>query len=258
MYYELYIDVLFLVNFLMDYLLLLITRKVLRCRGSYGRICLGAALGACLTCLITVVQIPYAFIKVILFHILVTAVMLVTGLSVHGIRNLVKGAVTLYISSFLVGGVFSFLNQYVQIGSLFFAFAIVSYYLASGALKMLGWLFRFGECHYQVILYLGEKKCEAEAILDTGNRLTDQVTGSAVSIISRRTAEKLLGKEIPENFRYIPYRTIGNQKGVIPVMTVDRIKVTGKEEQWFESPLIGISGDPSFGKEYDMILNPDI
>ena len=45
MYYELYIDVLFLENFMMDSLLLLAVNKMLKNSATYGRLFIGAALG---------------------------------------------------------------------------------------------------------------------------------------------------------------------------------------------------------------------
>lgn len=258
MYYELYIDVLFLVNFLMDYILLLVTKKVLRLPASHGRTCLGALVGALLICFVTAIRIPFAFIKFILFYTLVPSAMLLTGIQIRSIRSFFRGMLTLFISGFLVGGIFSYLDQYVQVGSLFFALAIASYYIAAAVLKMLALLFRFGEAHCHVTLYLGEKCCEAEAIIDTGNHLTDRVSGKAVSIISRKTAEKLFGGKLPEGIRYIPYHTIGKGKGVIPILPIDRVCVAGEEEQWIEQPMIAVSEDSSFGSEYDVILNPDI
>ena len=50
MYYELYIDVFFLVNFMMDAILLEILRKILGCPVSHGRVFLGAGAGAFGTC----------------------------------------------------------------------------------------------------------------------------------------------------------------------------------------------------------------
>lgn len=41
MYYELYIDVLFLVNFMMDYILLLLVRRMLKCTATHGNIWYG-------------------------------------------------------------------------------------------------------------------------------------------------------------------------------------------------------------------------
>ena len=49
MYYELYIDVLFLENFMMDSLLLLAVKRMMRSPSAYGRVFLGAALGSGLT-----------------------------------------------------------------------------------------------------------------------------------------------------------------------------------------------------------------
>lgn len=257
-YYELYIDVLFLVNFLMDYILLLVTKKVLRISSSYGRICLGALLGAFLTCLVTAVGIPFTFIKVILFYVLVPSVMLAAGISLKSPDRFMRALITLYISGFLVGGIFAYLDQYVQVGSLFFALAMASYYLASGALKMLSLLFHFGEAHCLVTLHLGEESCKAEAIVDTGNHLRDEASGKAVSIISRKLAERLLGEGTPEGIRYIPYRTIGKGKGVIPVIPIDAICIDGSRERQVKQPMVAISEDSSFGNGYDVILNPDI
>lgn len=258
MYYELYIDVLFLVNFLMDYILLLVTKKVLRISSSYGRICLGALLGAFLTCLVTAVGIPFTFIKVILFYVLVPSAMLAAGIPLRSSDGFLRALITIYISGFLVGGIFEYLNQYVQVGSLFFALAMASYYLASGILKMLALLFHFGEAHCVVTLQLDGESCEAKAIMDTGNHLKDEVSGKAVSIISRRLAEKIFGRGMPEGIRYIPYQTIGKGNGLIPVVPIDRICIAGREEQQVEQPMIAISEDSSFGNGYDVILNPDI
>lgn len=258
MYYELYIDVLFLVNFLMDYILLLVTKKVLKAPVSHGRICLGALTGSLLSCLVTAVRIPYTSVKIILFYTLIPAVMLLAGIKIRDIRSFFRGIIMLYISGFLVGGVFEYLNQYVQVGSLFFALAVASYYISSGVLKVLALLFRFGETHCQVTLYSGESSCEAAAIIDTGNHLTDQVSGKAVSIISSRVAEELSVCRQPEKMRYIPYQTIGEDGGVLPIFSIDRMCIAGKKEQWIEQPVVAVSKDASFGNEYDVILNPDI
>lgn len=257
-YYELYIDVLFLVNFLMDYILLLVTKKVLKLPASHGWICLGALAGALLTCLVTAIRIPVTFIKFALFYTLVPAAMLFISFRIRSIRSFFRAMITLYISGFLVGGIFEYLNQYVQVGSLFFALAAASYYLASGVLKMLMLLFHFGEAHCHVTLYIGEQCCEAEAMIDTGNHLTDQTSGKAVSVVTGKIAKQLFGDELPKGIRYIPYHTIGKGRGVIPIVPIDRICIDGEEKQWIEQPVIAISEDSSFGNEYDVILNPDI
>ena len=80
MYYELYVDVLFLVNFMMDYLLLLLVKKMLKCTATHGNIFLGAILGSFLTCVVVILPIPYAVLKFMLFHMFVNIFMIRVGL----------------------------------------------------------------------------------------------------------------------------------------------------------------------------------
>ena len=246
MYYELYIDVLFLENFLMDYILLLITKHVLCSREPVWRICLAALAGALATCVVVAVRIPYTFIKYGLFYLIIPGIMLIVGLRIRKGPELARGMITLYIGGFLTGGIFFFLGQYAQVGSLFFALAVASYYLASGALKMLSLLFHFGK-----------RTCSAAAVIDTGNHLRDPVSGKAVSIITRHMAEKLMSLEELKSLRKIEYHTIGKGRGMLPVVTIDSLWIEG-EEQSYEKPMIAVSDDASFGTKYDMILNPDI
>ena len=65
MHYEVYIDVVFLTNLLMDYILLWFVGRVFRCRKSFFRTLLGAFLGALFSSLILCIPFelfPPAFI----------------------------------------------------------------------------------------------------------------------------------------------------------------------------------------------------
>ena len=196
MYYELYIDVFFLVNFMMDYILLMVVRKILKCPATHGRICLGALVGAFLTCVIIILPVPYAFIKFILFHGLVNVVMIRTGLKIQWNQSFLRAYVLLYISGFLVGGVLEHLQQYLRFGSLFFAFAIVSYYVVLGIWNMISHFARQENYKCEVTLYREDKALRVNAVIDTGNSLRDSVTGKPVSVIAKRVA-KVLWDEKP-------------------------------------------------------------
>lgn len=257
MYYELYLDVLFFQNFLMDFLLILITKKVLRATASVGRMLLAAAAGSLLTCVAVLIRLPHPFLKCGIFFGLIPGAMLLAGIRIREKSAFARGMLTLYISGVLVGGVFTFLQQYVQVGSLFFVLAVVSYYLASASLKFLSMLFHFGEVHCMVTLLYGGRSCEGDAIIDTGNHLCDPVTGKAVSIVSKDLARELFEGAWSEETRMIPYRTIGKSNGTIAVLEIDEMRIEGDDEI-FEKPMIAVSDDSSFGNRCDMILNPDI
>ena len=259
MYYELYVDVLFLVNFLMDYLLLLLVRRMLKCTATHGNVCLGAALGSFLTCAIVVLPIPYAILKFILFHMIVNTFMIRVGLKIKNMKSFAKAYLLLYIGSFLLGGVMQAANQYVRVGSLFFAIAIGGYYVVSKLWDFIASVQKINQYHCKVDLYLGEKKCQVNGIIDTGNGLRDPISNQPVSILDKAAARQFLGEEKMSRVRYIPYHSIGKKEGVLLAVKIDRMCIYGDNECWVKEPLIGVSEETiSAEGEYQLILNPNL
>ena len=103
MYYELYIDVFFLENFMMDALLLMLTGRMIRCQAGKGRIFLGAALGAFLTCGAVLIPVPYLLIRLILFYGGINLLMLKVCFQTGWDRTLLFAWIFLYVSGFLLG-----------------------------------------------------------------------------------------------------------------------------------------------------------
>ena len=259
MYYELYIDVLFLVNFMMDYILLLIVKKILKCSATHGNIFIGAIIGSLFTCLVVVLPIPYAIVKFVLFHIFVNTCMIRVGLKIKTIPAFLKAIMMLYIGGFLLGGVMEYFRQYVREGSLFFLLALVSYYIVLGIFKFISYLQRWNQTHYTVDIYLDNQMYQVRGLVDTGNGLRDPISGHPISVLERNKAKELLEKSKGKNFRYVPYYTIGKAEGVLPVFRADRMCIHKGADCWVEKPLIGISEEKvSREGEYEMILNPNL
>lgn len=258
MHYELYIDVFFLENFAMDFILLAVVRKMTGCSVAYWRICLGALAGAFLTCLFVALPVPYASVKLILLHGPVNIVMVKTGLKTEGFKELVRALVLLYISGFLAGGVFGFLRQYVRAGSLFLALAAASYYVVSGIWSLVVYLGRQSRYRCRVVLLRGERRVSVQALIDTGNCLKDHITGKPVSIIDKNVMKKLWGEDDITGIRYISYHSIGKAEGVMPLVTLDGMYVCRKEKEWIEKPLAAICEGDMTADRYEMILNPDV
>lgn len=244
---------------MMDYLLLLCVRKMLKCSATHVNICLGALTGALLTCIVVILPIPYAFIKGILFHVFVNTCMLKVGLKIKNIRSFIQAIIMLYIGSFLLGGIMEVFRPYIKVGSLFLLVAIAGYYLFLGIWKFISYMQRWNRYHCDVELQLTGRVYRLKGLIDTGNGLRDPVSGQPVSIIDRKTARKLLQEEDVKNVRYIPYKTIGNREGVLPIIRIDRLCVQGENACTVETPLIGICEEEiSTGGEYEMILNPNL
>lgn len=259
MYYEVYIDVLFLINFMMDYLLLLIVRRVLKCTATHGNICVGSIFGAAAVCMFLILPVRSTLLRFLLFHLSVGAGMIWIGLKIRAPRQFLKAFAALCASAFLLGGVFTWLQPYVRTGSLFFGAAVGSYYLVIGIWKFLLYLQKMNRYQCTVTMYTSGESCTVQALFDTGNSLCDPVTGKPVCILGRKQAGQLLREKELQTLRYIPYCSVGTANGVLPVIRVEKMCIHTGQECWVEKPLIGICEEDSFTNgEYQMILNPGI
>lgn len=261
MQYELYIDVFFLVNFMMDYLVLHIVRKALKCTATHGSVLLGALAGALASSVIICIPIP-AFIKLICLHTLVNTIMVIIGLKIREIRTFWKALILIYLTCFMLGGVMTWLEQYlggyVRIGSLFFAITICSYFLVSKGLDFLEFLWKIREYRCEVTLHLNNHTYRAKAMIDSGNGLYDVLTGKPVHIIGQKAIKKLTENEKIQKVRYIPYHTIQKSDGILPIITIDKMYIHGKTEKVVDNPLLGISEKHLFNNgTCEMILHPD-
>lgn len=257
MHYELYIDVLFLTNFMMDSLLLLAVRKILGCRAGSRRVFGGAALGAAGLCIVTVLPL-YSPLKYILLYLVLPVGMLFLGLRIRTTVKLFQAFGLFYVMAFLWGGIQLGLRPYIKTAALFFAVSAASYYVLKGCWEMLVRTQNRQKnlCEVRICTLSGEYTLKA--LLDTGNVLTDPISKEPVNVIGKETARQILSAEPAQGLRYIPFRSVGGE-GLLAIIRVEKMCVYLPEEHWVVHPIIGISGQNIQEQdEYQMILNPDI
>ncbi len=258
LHYELYIDLYFFINFVMDYVLLLFVAKLLKYKVSKKRRIAGAVVGALLTCIITVIPIPYEMIKLLLSHGVVNVVMIKVGLKIGWNREFAKAYTLLYISSFLLGGILNAWRQYIRKGSLFFVVALISYVLASQIWEVLLHLLIQHQKLCFVKLEHQGRTLEICAMIDTGNCLHDPVTKKPVSVIGKNTAKELFGEKVTDNFRFISYQSVGKTDGIMPLREVERAYIDVKSGKQIEKLLVAICPEDLWKSTYEMILNPEV
>ena len=260
MQYELYIDIFFLENFMMDFFVLMAVKQALHHPSTIRNVWRGAFAGAFLMSMVIVAPISIAG-KLALSHIVVNNTMIFAGLKIKNIRQYINSIISLYIFSFLIGGIMncieSFIGEYMKIGSLFFGIAVCSYFIFKKILDYLERLFKLPLQYCQVELVLKERKCTVDALIDSGNNLEDYITGKPVHIITSKTLKKLTSINEKQKIRYVPYHTIQEEEGVLPVIKLDKMKIQGEKEKKVCDPIIGISSKEEFENgRFEMILNP--
>lgn len=118
---------------------------------------------------------------------------------------------------------------------------------------------KFYEEHvFDVEIVMGSFTANVKAFWDTGNGLTEPVSGSAVAVASKALWERLRAAESfgEDRIRLIPYESIGS-KGVLTAVRVDFLKVNGR----IIRRCVVARGDDSFkidacgSGQYDLLLS---
>lgn len=142
-----------------------------------------------------------------------------------------------------------------------------SYLIQAGAVTFGGYLTLLylmqrkerGNHIFEVLLRKDNRCIRLKGYWDSGNQLRDPYTGRGVSILSHTKAKEFLEAE-KDRIRYVPYRSLGEEAGLLGVTDVDEIVLLeGKKTICFQQAAIGIAQQGLLeGKEYDLILHTSI
>lgn len=254
MYYEFYIDIFFLENVLLDYLVLVLTGGVLRRRINLFRILLASLAGAAGGCLLLLTPIRHVPLLLIPGYLLTAVLMAAVSFGITQKRMLAKEILCLIGIAFLMGGIFQALASQFSLPVPVLAFGSAGLFtvLLRGYQSV-----RFrAQNYYDVILGLGGRTICVRGLRDTGNHLKDPVTGKPVSILSYDAAGGLLDKDV--KMYYIPYHSIGKSSGLLPGVTLDYMSIRREKDlERLEKPMIAVSKEPvNRDGKYQMILHP--
>jgi len=236
-----YIDVVILLNFMVDFLLLLGTNRLCGYPPGWGRCTLAAAVGGIYggVCLLP----GFYFLGNMLWRIVSLGLISWIAFGMH-ISALRRGMVFLLLSMALGGIAVGIGNG--GVGSLLVAALGVS------MMCMLGFRERLGSVSYvPVDISYGGKCLRLTALCDTGNTLRDPVTGGSVLVVGSDVAQQLTGLTKQQlrspiqtmaqaplaGLRLVPYRSVGQQNGLLLALRIQDVRI-GK---WKGSSLVAFA-----------------
>lgn len=211
LYLEVYIDVIFLINFAMDILLLLIVKKILKCKSTKLRMILGGVIGAIGACILAVIPDLNGILQFIFSYCIICTGMVYVSFIQKGWKARLKSIAVLYIATFFLGGVLNSLYYYSKLGVFFrdlvngrlfgnlnktyFVIAIIFGTIAIIVFIHTYYSFRKGNSRlYEAELFYREKKVRVVGLLDTGNGLYDPIYGKPVIIAEYSVISNLLSE----------------------------------------------------------------
>lgn len=259
MYYELYIDVLFLENLILDYLLLSLVGKLLGYPATRPRMWLAALLGSVSFCALCWFSLLGTVPGMLISHVGISLLMVKLGYKTRGYRSLFKALGMLYLSSLLLGGIIHWMQEQRSPWPLpFWVTAAAGLLLLNLAMHVL-FAFRRQKAYLcqAVLVYKGTSR-RLTGLWDTGNRLYDPLHQKPVSVVEKRALEPEIREE--ELLFEIPYHSVGRAEGMMQAVIGDYLTIQFQGRSCLiERPVLGLTEEPLSGDgSYNMILNPDL
>ena len=280
MYYEFYIDVFFVVNLFMDFLVLCLTNRILRGSAKPWRALLGALAGALGISLFFWLSKEINTVNILIFSIGMSFAMVWLDCRPCRGKELLAGVLACWGISFLLGGLLYALPPRAGKGILiFFTITFTAYWILNTGIRLFKYLKGKAVLRCRVILETGGQKIELKGLLDTGNCLTDIDTGKPVCVMEKSRFSGMLEKKqqdalesfcAMEDFgegdaenlkpRFLIYTALGCERGLLPVVTADRLVIFWEGKKiCLSQAAIGLSDAPlsPYGK-FEIIISPKI
>lgn len=279
-----YVDTLFLLNAMMDYLLLLASARLAGEPLTRLRFLAGAAAGGLYAVAIFLPGLEFLQLPPCRLAAMAGMLLLAFG----GSRRLGRLAALFLVLSCALGGGVMLVSQLggrglsLGRGVLYSGMDLKIVLLAAaGCFAALTLLFSRGGQHWgrkgqlcAAALELEGRRLELTALVDTGNTLSDPVTGRPVAVAEGAALAPLLPRELgwlpgrlsdpagamarlgdgpwAGRFRLLPYRAVGVERGLLLALRLDGLAV-GKTRR--KAPLVALSPTPvSDGGNYRLLL----
>ncbi|MGL5433835.1 MAG: sigma-E processing peptidase SpoIIGA [Lachnospiraceae bacterium] len=266
----LYLDIYFLVNSAVNYLLLSLVRKILKLSTVQWRLFTAAACGALWACFLVLYPILPAWSEAMVTWIFIGALMAWIAFGKTEFPDLVKKTGVLWLVSAAAGGILEgvgrsmpgtwYLNGGLIPGrwsalSLLCTMAAIYYGICAGA-RMIWAQRQKQKDYYEVVLSYRGKSITVTALLDTGNQLFEPYGHQPVHVITYAACSQLCDRV--SQVIYIPFQAVGTKRGMLAGIQIDEmdIRQDGKSVDVIQKPWLAISKEPlSSRHQYEMLLH---
>lgn len=270
-----YVDVVFMENLFMNYIILFATAVINKVEIRLIRILISSILGS-IYAIVSYTNILSNSTGLII-KILLSVAMIYIAFYPESLKRFMKQLLIFYLATFTFGGVAFALLYFIRPGEILIENGI---YIGTYPIKiaLLGGIVGFviitiafniikgkiskKDMFCDISIYINSKRKEMRAMIDTGNLLKDPITGMPVIIVEKEELKSLLPVEILENldkivngeieniknieqfinrFRVIPFNSLGKQNGLLLGIKADKIIIDyGENKIQNENIILGI------------------
>ena len=244
-----YIDLVILLNFLFDCILLISVSYGLRRECSSLRIFFSSLFGEVTIFALFIDMNIYLFF---VFKVLVSVLMILICFGYKDIRYFGKNITYFYLVSMLLGGSIEFLmNQFSYNGDASISYLVIiilSLFLFVKYIKSFVLLKNNYSYYYKCRIFFDNNKSKVfNAFLDTGNKLKVPYLDKSIVLVDKDKVVDIGMK----NPIYVPFSSLNN-RGLLECYKCLKLEMDGK---YFDKFLIGVSDEKFFIDGIDCIIN---
>lgn len=261
-----YVDLLFLINFSMDYLCMFLVSKLLFIKMSLIRAALGAVIGGIYS--VALLFIPDGGIPEIIPNVIccVTMCLIVFFKKGDSYKRVIAISLTYMFASMLLGGIMTATFNLLNNSGMEFEtstskdippWLVILVALSSILCTYVGGRFIRRRTERQtahVTVFFGNRKAEFEAMYDSGNLLRDQISGRPVIVADESHAELLidspkelktsrltsLDKELAKRIVLIPYSTASGSRTMVAIRP-QKLIITSQNRTYESDAILGFA-----------------
>lgn len=222
---KIYIELVFIVNFLLDFIILYGTKRLLKLNKSNKRLLLASIIGSLSTIIVflKITNIILIILKILLSLILITVS--------FGKNNIFINTFYFYLISIIVGGTIYLFDLNKSLYFNYLILIILSPIIIYLLIKELNKHRLNINDKYLVEITISKNKYKLEGFIDTGNRLSSPIKKEPVILVNLKiNYNKVI---------YIPYKAL-NTEGIIPCIKADKIMINNKQ---IKNYLVGLATD---------------
>ncbi len=297
-----YADVVFLVNFLMDSFIILLTSIIIKKRVNYFFILLGGLLGSLSYCLLMFNPFLSQYYNPVI-SIFTIIIPILVVFRPKKIKEFLKQFLVINICAFFIGGLTTALFFYTNAKN--YLGEMLSFSVENFSIKMLIFSCSFAYIFIKIYRIVLTKKMTKKqhiidikikdsnnettfkALVDTGNTLKEPMSNKHVIVLEfdyfkdfipnemklifyeknendiakiYEALEKIDDADFLNNFRIIPFKSIGNENGILIGIKIDDVEILDDTKKiYLNNVYVGIANFKlTNNDEFNALINPEI
>lgn len=238
-----YLDLLFILNIIYDFLILVVINIVLKRNIKIKRIILGSLAGG-LTVFLFLLKINYLIL--FLLKIIFGVIMVIITFGYRSIKSTIENLIYLYMISVILGGFLYYLSLEFKNANYLLLLFISPIILGMYINEQKKYKKNINYKRSVKIKLKNNKIIELDGFIDSGNRLRDPVTKKYIILINKKILDGIYNIRSP---MYVPIKTV-NKNSLIECISIKELIINEKR---YSNYLLGLTDNLSH--DFECLLN---